>query len=109
MAKIPGKTPRASVKKKVTKKRPGVKKVKKKTPERRDKHDAGRTKEEAAPSEAEGIVKVVSGVQDIANFQKGNILVSEMTEPSMVNVIKALHTPAGHSLLSMCAPYSSRK
>ena len=35
MAKIPGKMPRASVKKKVAKKGPSVKKVKKKTPERR--------------------------------------------------------------------------
>ena len=35
MAKVTGKTPRASVIKKVAKKRPGVKKVKKKTPERK--------------------------------------------------------------------------
>ncbi len=32
----------------------------------------------------EGIVKVVSGVKDVSNFQEGDILVAEITEPSMV-------------------------
>lgn len=33
---------------------------------------------------AEGIVKIVEGVKDIPNFKEGDILVAEMTEPSMV-------------------------
>lgn len=33
---------------------------------------------------AKGIVKVVSEVHDISKFKEGNILVAEMTEPSMV-------------------------
>ena len=33
---------------------------------------------------AEGIVKVVSGVEDIPDFKEGYILVAEITEPSMV-------------------------
>ncbi len=33
---------------------------------------------------AEGTVKVVSGVKDVSDFQEGDILVAEMTEPSMV-------------------------
>ena len=32
----------------------------------------------------EGIVRVVKGVKDVSNFQKGDILVAEITEPSMV-------------------------
>ncbi len=32
----------------------------------------------------EGIVKVVGGVQDIDKFHEGDILVAEITEPSMV-------------------------
>ncbi len=38
----------------------------------------------ASAGVAEGIVKIVSGVKDIPNFKEGNILVAEMTEPSMV-------------------------
>lgn len=38
----------------------------------------------ASAGVAEGIVKVVKGVKDVPNFQEGNILVAEMTEPSMV-------------------------
>jgi len=33
---------------------------------------------------AEGIVKIVKGIQDISSFEEGNILVAEITEPSMV-------------------------
>ena len=33
---------------------------------------------------AEGIVKIVSGVKDISTFKEGDILVAEITEPSMV-------------------------
>lgn len=35
----------------------------------------------------EGTVKVVKGIQDISDFKEGNILVAEMTEPSMVIMI----------------------
>ena len=38
----------------------------------------------ASGGTADGIVKVVSGVKDVPNFQEGYILVAEMTEPSMV-------------------------
>jgi pyruvate,water dikinase len=33
---------------------------------------------------AEGTVKIVHGVKDTASFKEGQILVAEMTEPSMV-------------------------
>ena len=33
---------------------------------------------------AEGIVRIVKGIQDISSFQEGDILVAEITEPSMV-------------------------
>lgn len=33
---------------------------------------------------AQGIVQIVSGVQDVHSFKDGYILVAEMTEPSMV-------------------------
>lgn len=32
----------------------------------------------------EGIVKIVKGIEDISSFKEGDILVAEMTEPSMV-------------------------
>lgn len=32
----------------------------------------------------EGVVKIVKGVKDISNFKEGDVLVAEMTEPSMV-------------------------
>ena len=38
----------------------------------------------ASPGIAEGIVKVVSGVKDAPSFEEGYILITEMTEPSMV-------------------------
>ncbi len=47
---------------------------------------------------AEGIVKVVKGIQDISSFQEGDILVAEMTEPSMVimmNKASAIVTDKG--------------
>lgn len=38
----------------------------------------------ASAGAAEGIVKVVKGVKDVPDFKEGDILVAEMTEPSMV-------------------------
>lgn len=38
----------------------------------------------ASPGIAEGIVKVVEGIKDIGKFNDGDILVAEITEPSMV-------------------------
>lgn len=38
----------------------------------------------ASPGTAEGTVKIVQGIQDINKFQEGDILVAEVTEPSMV-------------------------
>jgi len=38
----------------------------------------------ASPGIAEGTVRVVSGVADIASFEEGDVLVAELTEPSMV-------------------------
>jgi pyruvate,water dikinase len=38
----------------------------------------------ASPGIAEGFVKIVHGVSDIEAFNEGDILVSEITEPSMV-------------------------
>ena len=47
---------------------------------------------------AEGIVKIVKGIQDISSFEEGNILVAEITEPSMVimmNKASAIVTDKG--------------
>lgn len=41
----------------------------------------------ASAGVVEGLVKVVSSVKDITSFQEGDILVAEMTEPSMVIMI----------------------
>jgi len=38
----------------------------------------------ASTGVAEGAVKIVKGVEDISNFEERDILVAEMTEPSMV-------------------------
>lgn len=38
----------------------------------------------ASAGVVEGAVKIVKGVRDIPDFKEGNILVAEMTEPSMV-------------------------
>lgn len=38
----------------------------------------------ASPGTAEGTVKIVHGAENIADFNEGDVLVSEMTEPSMV-------------------------
>jgi len=38
----------------------------------------------ASDGVAEGVVKIVEGVKDVSNFEEGDILVAEMTEPSMV-------------------------
>ena len=37
-----------------------------------------------SPGVAEGVVKVVEGVKDIDKFDEGDVLVTRMTEPSMV-------------------------
>jgi pyruvate,water dikinase len=37
-----------------------------------------------SPGVAEGIVKVVEGIQDIERFNDGDVLVTKMTEPEMV-------------------------
>lgn len=38
----------------------------------------------ASPGVTEGTIKVVEGVKDISSFNEGDILVAEITEPSMV-------------------------
>ena len=38
----------------------------------------------ASSGTAQGPVKVVEGIQDIPNFKEGDVLVTRMTEPSMV-------------------------
>lgn len=38
----------------------------------------------ASAGVVEGIVKIVTGVNDVHHFQEGYVLVAEMTEPSMV-------------------------
>ncbi|HEB01475.1 MAG TPA: hypothetical protein ENI16_00570 [Candidatus Portnoybacteria bacterium] len=52
----------------------------------------------ASPGLAEGIVKIVSGLKDMPSFREGYILVTEMTEPSMVimmNKASAIITDKG--------------
>jgi len=47
---------------------------------------------------AEGVVKIVKGVEDIPDFKDGYILVAEITEPSMVimmNKASAIVTDKG--------------
>lgn len=38
----------------------------------------------ASSGVVEGIVKIVKGIKDISKFKEGDILVAEITEPSMV-------------------------
>ena len=38
----------------------------------------------ASPGIVKGTVRIVEGIKDISKFKEGNILVTEMTEPSMV-------------------------
>ena len=52
----------------------------------------------ASPGKAQGLVKVVHGVQDAAGFSEGDVLVAPMTEPSMVlmmNKASAIVTDLG--------------
>ncbi len=52
----------------------------------------------ACAGNAEGIVKVASGVKDISKFNEGDILVAKITEPSMVimmNKAAAIITDTG--------------
>lgn len=47
---------------------------------------------------AEGKVRIVRGIEDIQHFEDGDVLVSEMTEPSMVimmNMAVAIVTDRG--------------
>ena len=46
----------------------------------------------ASPGKAQGLVKVVHGVQDAAGFSEGDVLVAPMTEPSMVLIMVAVVT-----------------
>lgn len=51
-----------------------------------------------SPGVAEGLVKVVEGVQDIGKFEEGDVLVTKMTEPVMVimmNKAAAIVTDVG--------------
>ncbi|OHA18260.1 MAG: hypothetical protein A2664_02235 [Candidatus Taylorbacteria bacterium RIFCSPHIGHO2_01_FULL_46_22b] len=38
----------------------------------------------ASPGVAEGMVRLVSGAQDVHSFSNGDVLVADVTEPSMV-------------------------
>ena len=51
-----------------------------------------------SPGVAEGVVKVVEGIQDIGRFEEGDVLVTKMTEPAMVimmNKAAAIVTDVG--------------
>jgi len=41
----------------------------------------------ASPGVAEGLVKIISGSQDTNNFNKGDILVTKITDPSMIMIM----------------------
>lgn len=52
----------------------------------------------ASSGVAEGMVKIVKGIKDIRKFREGDILVTEMTEPSMaimMNKAAAIVTDKG--------------
>lgn len=52
----------------------------------------------ANPGIVKGVVKIVSGIQDIPSFEQDHILVAEITEPSMVimmNKAAAIITDTG--------------
>lgn len=43
---------------------------------------------EASPGVASGKVRVINGTEDFGKFEKGNVLVTEITDPSMVVIMQ---------------------
>lgn len=64
----------------------------------------------ASPGIAEGSVKVVTGVADIGKFEDGDVLVAELTEPSMVIMMnKAVAIVTDHGGITTHAAIVSRE